>query len=423
VKNSDMRLLRCARNDSEKIFTTAGRKAEVSSGKAIKKLQRCHCEERFCDAAISEKGLINSKTRLLRYARNDDMAIFQESKSGNCKKSGNLLLLLLPLVCILFLSLILSAAAFAEPKMRILLLDNKNFNLPPKDTKFTRVGNASGDVLMAGIKYSGNIEVWKGEKSLYIINELPLEDYIKGVVAAEVKSNWGAEALKAQAVVARTYAIYQKMNAGKDLPYHLTSTVLSQVYKGANLSPEISKAVDDTRNEALYYQGKPIVAFYHSTSGGMTEDAGEVFSESLPYIKPVKTNCELSPFFMWEKIIPAAEIEKALGIKGIKDIKIDSYTVSGRVKEFALFIEKELNPVDVPATEFRKKLGWERLPSTMITELSKSDDAFVFEGRGYGHGVGMCQWSALQMAKEGKTYREILMFFYPGTEIRKYEDR
>jgi len=331
--------------------------------------------------------------------------------------------LFLPVVCILFSGLFFSAPVKAEPKIRILLLDHREFNAPPKGTRFTRIGDESGDVLMGGIKYSGKIEVWRGEKSLYVINETPLEDYIKGVVAAEIKSNWDAEALKAQAVVARTYAIYHKRSAGKQLPYDLTSSVLSQVYKGANMSPEISKAVDDTKNEILVYKGKPIEAFYHSTSGGMTEDAGEVFSVSLPYIKPVKTNSELSPFYMWEKIIPVAEIEKALRVKGITDIRINSYTASGRVKEFALFIDKKLEPMGIAATEFRKKLGWERLPSTMITVLSKSEDSFVFEGRGYGHGVGMCQWSALQMARDGKSYREILGYFYPGTQIRKYEDR
>jgi stage II sporulation protein D len=328
-----------------------------------------------------------------------------------------------------FVFFILASAFFildsvaAETKMRILLLDNRDFKVPPKETKFTRLGDESGDVLMAGTKYSGNIEIWKGEKSLYIINEVTLEEYIKGVVAAEVRSNWDIEALKAQAVVARTYAVYQKINAPKGLPYDLTSTVLSQVYKGANLSPEISRAVDDTRGEILEYEGKPIVAFYHSTSGGMTEDAGEVFSESLPYIKPVKTNCELSPFYMWEKVIPVAEIEKAIDMQGVADIKINSYTGSERVKEFGIIIKNRLEPMTMPATEFRKRLGWERLPSTMITSLSRNEDAFVFEGRGYGHGVGMCQWSALQMAKDGKTYREILGIFYPGTQIRKYEDR
>ena len=339
------------------------------------------------------------------------------------RKKCSLTLLSLSLVVGLAFGFCFGAQASAEIKMRILLLDNKDFKVPPKNDKFTRLGDNSGDVLMGGIKYSGSVEVWKGEKSLYIINEVPIEEYIKGVVSAEVRESWDVEALKAQAVVARTYALYQKERASKDLPYDLTSTVLSQVYKGANLSPLIARAVDETRSEILTWQGRPIVAFYHSTSGGMTEDSGEVFSERLPYLKPVKTDCELSPYYMWEKVIPIAELEKILGIKGIADIRIDAYTVSGRVKEFRVFVEKTLDPVVVPAIELRKKLGWDRLPSTLITALHRNEDAFVFEGRGYGHGVGMCQWSALQMARDGKTYREILEYFYPGTALQKYEDR
>jgi stage II sporulation protein D len=317
----------------------------------------------------------------------------------------------------------LPASVSAEVKMRVLLLDNKDFRVPPKDETFTRLGDNTGDVLMGGIKYSGTIEVWKGKKGLYVINEVPLEEYIKGVVAAEIKESWDIEALKAQAVVARTYSMYQKLNAGKDIPYHLTSSVLSQVYKGPSPSPSVTKAVNDTRGEILTYEGKPIVAFYHSTSGGMTEDAGEVFQQSLPYLKPVRTNCELSPYYMWEKVIAVAEMEKALELKGITDIRIDSYTVSGRAKELKIFVEKGLDPVAISAVEFRKKIGWERLPSTLITGLSRNNGSFVFEGRGYGHGVGMCQWSALQMARDGKKYKEILEFFYPGTSLRKYEDR
>lgn len=316
----------------------------------------------------------------------------------------------------------LPAASSAQTTIRVLLMDNKNLTAPPpRDERLTRLGDAAGDVLLSGIKYSGVIEVWKGDKGLYIINEIPLEEYIKGVVAAEVGSSWDIEALKAQAVVARTFAVYQRYNSPKEVPYNLTSTVLDQAYKGSNVSPNIARAVDETKGEILTYEGTPIVAFYHSTSGGMTEDPGAVFGKELPYLKPVKTSCELSPYYMWEKIIPVAEIEKALDIQGINEINIDSYTVSGRAKEIRITLEK--GPYPVLATELRKKLGWDRLPSTLIISISRNNSLMVFEGRGYGHGVGMCQWSALQMAKDGKTYREILSYFYPGTVIQLYEDR
>lgn len=314
----------------------------------------------------------------------------------------------------------LPVASFAETTIRVLLTDGKNAKIPKKGEKIERFGNAKGDVLLSGLKYSGVIEVWKGESGLYIVNEIPLEDYVKGVVAAEVGSSWDIEALKAQAVVARTYALYQKLNNGK-MPYHLTSSVLHQVYKGGSIPENIVRAVNETKGEVLTYEGKPIAAYYHSTSGGMTEDPVEVFGKSYPYLKPVKTSCELSPYYMWERRIPVSEIERASNISGIKEIIIDSLTVSNRVRDFKIITDTGEH--FIPAKDLRKNLGWDRLPSTMITNITKNEDTFIFEGRGYGHGVGMCQWTALDMAKKGMNYRDILSTFYPGTIIELYENK
>ena len=170
--------------------------------------------------------------------------------------------------------------------------------------------------------------------------------------------------------------------------------------------------------EILTYEGKPIEALYHSTSGGRTENPEEVFGKSYPYLKSVESNCELSPYWVWERKIPKEEIEKALNMKGIKGVTINSYTSTGRAKE--LLIEKESDQAVLKATEFRKLLGWSRLPSTNFN-IKVNGNSITFEGKGYGHGVGLCQWSALQMAREGKSYKEILSFFYPGTEISLYE--
>jgi stage II sporulation protein D len=306
--------------------------------------------------------------------------------------------------------------------MRVLLVDSKNVRIPQKDEQVEKIGTARGEVILSGMKYFGNIEVWKGEGGLYIINEISLEDYVKGVVAAEVGSKWESEALKAQAVAARTYALHQRLNnVTSKMPYDLTSTVLHQAYKGNDIPASIVKAVDETKGEVLMFEGKPIIAYYHSTSGGITEDPGEVFGKSYPYLKSIETSCELSPFYMWEKRIPASDIERAINISGLKDIIIDSYTVSNRVKVFRLVTES--GDVEVSGNDFRKNIGWDQLPSTLITDITRDGTTFIFEGRGYGHGVGMCQWSALEMAKEGKNYKEILSTFYPGTTIERYEDR
>ncbi|MDI6801867.1 MAG: SpoIID/LytB domain-containing protein [Thermodesulfovibrionales bacterium] len=319
--------------------------------------------------------------------------------------------------CLLFF--VLCPPAFAETTIKVLLLESKDARIPAKDEKLERLGDKKGEMLVGGIKYSGTIEVWKGEKGLYIVNEIPLEEYIKGVVAGEVSKSWDIEALKAQAVVARTYALYQKLNSGfGKMPFHITSSVLHQVYKGGDVPDNIARAVKETKGEILTYKGQPIVAYYHSTSGGMTEDPSEVFGKSYPYLKPVETMCDLSPYYIWERSIPLSDIEKATNVAGIKDIVIDSHTVSKRVRMLKIISGAGVH--SVVAKDLRKNLGWDKLPSTMITKIIRDKDAYIFEGRGYGHGVGMCQWSALGMARSGKSYREILSKFYPGTVIEIY---
>lgn len=316
---------------------------------------------------------------------------------------------------------LLPFSSYAAPSIRVLLVDIKEPKLPLKGEEVQKLGISNGEVVLNGIKYTGKIEVWKGTAGMYIINEIPLEEYIKGVVAAEVGNKWDMEALKAQAVVARTYALYQKLNNnGSALFYDLTSSVLHQAYRGSGIPENIVRAVEETRGEVLTYEGKPIIAFYHSTSGGMTEDAGEVFGKDYPYLKPVETSCELSPFYIWERRIPAVDIEKAINAIGLKDIIIESYTESKRVKN--LRIVTESGELTMLGKDFRKSLGWDKLPSTLITALSKSGSQFVFEGKGYGHGVGMCQWSALEMAQSGKDYEEILCSFYPGTTLEEFKN-
>ncbi|HMK44712.1 MAG TPA: SpoIID/LytB domain-containing protein [Dissulfurispiraceae bacterium] len=322
------------------------------------------------------------------------------------------------------LALWCGVSSAADTVVRVLLLNNGAAVKPPqKDEALEQLDSSKGEILMGGMRYSGLVEIWRGKGGLYVINELPLEEYVKGVVAGEVGRLWDAEALKAQAVAARTYVLSQKKEqtgVGK-LRYDLTSTVLHQVYKGGDIPETTAAAVEDTRGEILVYDGKPITAFYHSTSGGATEDAKEVFGKDYPYLRSVDANSELSPFFLWQKQIPLKELEKASGVPGLLDLSVDSYTASGRIRFFSAIIAN--GSVKVPAAELRKNLGWDRLPSTLVTNVLRDGELIIIEGRGYGHGVGMCQWCALQMAKDGKTYRDILAHFYPGTTLQQYEIR
>lgn len=325
----------------------------------------------------------------------------------------------------LFAALIIAAiTSFAVPAMaadniKVLIL-SKNFNtVPDADEKISRMDKVKGDLIIGGNSYRGQIEVWRGTKGLYLINILPLEDYVEGVVGSEIGPDWSLEAIKAQAVIARTYALYNILKNGNGKRFHLTSSVLHQAFNGRNKNPLVAQAVKETRGQILKYEGGPIEAFYHSTSGGLTELPEEVFSKSYPYLKSVPADSSLSPYNIWTRRIPLSEIERATGIKNIRDIQIASLTATGRAKEVT--IASNPDSIDVEAKELRKLLGWKRLPSTMFT-VAVEDGIATFEGSGFGHGVGLCQWSSQSMALEGKTYGEILSHFYPGAELSVNEN-
>lgn len=320
-----------------------------------------------------------------------------------------------------FMLIALCSMLYAHPlfadTIKVLILNDVYSKAPARNEKIEKIGSMKGDLLVMGTRYSGNIDVWKGEGGMYLINELPLEEYVKDVVAEEVGPDWEMEALKAQAVVSRTYALYQKSMNGDSI-YQIASSVLNQVYKGHNHDVRVAYAVAETSGEILTYDNRPIAAFFHSTCGGRTENPEDVFGKSYPYLRSVESNCEISPYWIWERRIQLTEIEKALNISGIRGISIKSYTSTNRVKQ--LDITGDTKTTTINATDLRKALGWSRLPSTNFT-IVREGNSMIFKGKGYGHGVGLCQWSSQEMAREGKNYKEILSFFYPGTTIQLYE--
>jgi stage II sporulation protein D len=312
-------------------------------------------------------------------------------------------------LCLWFLS---GPAARAE-SIRVLILDGGFRAVPAEGEVLGLLERRQGSLLVSNKRYSGHIEVWRGQRGLYIINELPLEQYVQSVVRAEVPQGWELEALKAQAVVVRTYALHKKLQNGQRR-YHLTSSVLHQLYQGEAEDAWVRTAVEATRGEVLTYRGRPIEALYHSTCGGLTEEASEVFGFSKPYLKPVRSPCSLSPYSLWARRFSLRELAGLLGMPGLKGLRVLSRSSTGRVKELEA-VGPEGSQV-VPATELRRLLGWKRLPSTAF-ELSQEGEELIFLGRGYGHGVGLCQWSALELARQGMGYREILRHFYPGTQL------
>jgi len=311
----------------------------------------------------------------------------------------------------------ITSIGHASENIKVLIINEIFPNTPEKNEKIQKIGSVKGNLLVMGIYYSGNIDVWKGDNGLYITNELPLEDYVKDVVAVEIRPDWDKEALKAQAVISRTYALFQKRKNENAL-YHIASSVIDQLYEGNNPDIRVSNAVEETKGEILTFGNTLIEAFYHSTCGGRTENPEDVFGKSYPYLKSVESSCDLSPYAEWERNIEVKDIEKALNMPGIREISIKSYTSTKRVKQ--LGIKTDSGHEIVNAIDLRKALGWKNLPSTNF-RISRTGDSIVFRGKGYGHGVGLCQWGALQMAREGKNYKEILAFYYPGTVIQLYE--
>jgi len=258
---------------------------------------------------------------------------------------------------------------------------------------------------------------------LLAVNHIDVEDYLRGVLYNEVSHWWPIESLKAQAIAARTYALYQKkVSAARD--YDLTSGVSSQVY-GGKFSEKwrTDRAVRLTKNKVLTYKWKIFPTYYHATCSGHTEDASNLWNVDMEPLKGTKCHfCKVSPHYRWKKEILLSEIEAKLRKAGYNIGKINSITpgerfVSGRIKDIELVSPTAL--LTIPAKLFRSILGNNFIRSTNFKIRIKKPKAF-FEGLGWGHGVGMCQWGAYSMAKRHFKAIEILRFYYPGSKIRKF---
>ncbi len=322
-------------------------------------------------------------------------------------------------ITIFTLLFVLSRPVVAEDTIRVLMHESPYDPLPSPEA--SKIDSLTGELFINGHFYYGSLEVLKDQNGLYVINTLPFEEYIEGVVSAEIGREWEAEALKAQAVISRTYAVfYRSFNSGNS--YHITSSILHQLYKGKNEDPLITDAVKATAGEVLTYHNQPIKSFFHATCGGKTEFPEEVWKESYPYLTSVDCYGRNAPYDNWQRRFSLKEISEALGIANVKDINISSYTATGRVKTLTITGQDKAGDltIEIKATELRKQLGYKELPSTQFS-LVKTGDDIIFTGSGFGHGVGLSQWGALEMARQGKNYREILAHFYPGTILKNSE--
>jgi len=273
-----------------------------------------------------------------------------------------------------------------------------------------------------GKGYRGAIEVSPGDKGLIVVNELPLEEYLVGLINCEISSQWPIEAVKAQAVIARSYAVFQKEQR-KNAPYQLESTVMDQVYEGCDIEDtRAARGVRETAGEVLTFDGKVVQAFYHSSCGGHTEASENSWGYPLPYLKGVDCKyCMEAPSVRWEQTLKLKKLESLMKnaghqVTGLRDIRPGRRNDSGRLMEVVLVSDK--GRVTLSGVNFRKAVGYGVIKSTNF-EVRVNGDEARFAGAGYGHGVGLCQWGAKNRALEGFSYREILNYYYPGTRVEK----
>jgi stage II sporulation protein D len=286
--------------------------------------------------------------------------------------------------------------------------------------------SASSAVYVNNKPYRGLAELSVADKGILVVNQLPLEEYLVGLINCEVSSAWPIDAVKAQAVIARTYAVTKK-NARSTAPYHMESSVIDQVYEGCLIEDSRSRrAVLETTGEVLTFGGGIIQAFYHSSCGGRTEDSENVWGASLPYLKGVECQyCLTSPSSTaWEYKLSFKELEERLRLSGHKisglyDIKPGTVNSRGRLKFVSLLASKGSGTIT--GEQLRKAVGYGFIKSTRFTMKNSRTD-ISFSGSGNGHGVGLCQWGAKQRALDGFSYGEILSYYYPGTVLKKLSD-
>lgn len=272
-------------------------------------------------------------------------------------------------------------------------------------------------------KYVTNNMIRVKDEKTNQIKEIPFEDYIKGVVAGEMPATFEKEALKAQAVASRSYAMYQMTNT-KDKEYDVVNTTTNQVYLTDEKLKEnwkdeypqkinkIKEAIIETKGEYLTYQGNIVNAMFFSTSVGKTENSEEVFVSDLPYLRSVDSKWdERSPVYEDTYTFTLKDFYQKLNLPYNENLKIEilEKTVTGRIRTL------KINEQEMKGRDFQNKLS---LRSNYF-EIIQDKEKITINTKGFGHGVGMSQYGANGMAKEGYTYEEILKHYYKGVEIKK----
>lgn len=276
-----------------------------------------------------------------------------------------------------------------------------------------------------GARYRGHLLIrCTPAGRLDVINALPLDDYLYSVVGSETYHSWPRAAHEAQAIIARTYALW-RMASRSHLHFDLYATVADQRYTGvAKEAPKIRAAVDATAGLVLLYQMKVFRCYYHSTCGGHTEAVERVFDQPplLPLTGVACAYCGDSKYHRWSREITADTIVGAFrragtDLVGIRSLEVTKRTPIGGAQQLKL-VTTGGGRYTYRGSEFRLVLGSQKLPSPWFTVLATSK-GYQFDGRGFGHGVGLCQWGSRGMAAAGRSAAQILQHYYPGAALQR----
>lgn len=320
-----------------------------------------------------------------------------------------------------------------------LILDDKTYS-----SKFFQVLPENARTLKVSDKsYKGAFRIASQNNKIQIINTITLEEYIKGVVPMEMPVGKGTEnfeALKAFAICVRTYAI-KKLNSNNN--YDIYNDTRDQVYGGESSERILSnKAIQETRGLILTFNNSPAATFYHSTCGGYTEEGSNVFQiKNVPYLQSIKDGdeplCSISPKFQWTEIYPDFKFINRLRTAGLvsgPEWKLDKLSVnsrfkSGRVNELQINLIADGGKdkvVKIYGNDIRKIIrssdNSSILNSNFFDLMIDDKNNVVISGKGYGHGVGLCQWGAINLSRQGKDFTYILSHYYPGTKILRFYD-
>jgi stage II sporulation protein D (peptidoglycan lytic transglycosylase) len=293
----------------------------------------------------------------------------------------------------------------------------------PTDLQEAIASSAGGEIRVNDQTFGGVLHIALLRDKLRLINELDVEEYLKGVVPIEISPEWNPEALKVQAIIARTYVLHQKgANLGRE--YDVLATTADQVYGGRAVEkPAANRAVLETRGLVLTYDGALILSAYHSTAAGPTESASEVWGIDLPYLRGVSCPFDHnSPYYAWDRSFPMDTVQESLEKAGynvgtIASITPYRWTGAGRISRLRLLHSR--GELILRAEDLRRILGYRELPSTHF-KIEKMGREMEVQGNGYGHGVGLCQWGAKEMAEMGYGYEKILKYYYPGVRVEPY---